>query len=141
MTTLDEPVAKQISKLFRLLAPDLDGEVLNAARRMRQLLAAEQLSFNDIATVIDNCNGEVEERNYSDADAKITFDRGVEKGRQEEAQKREAPPEFYDADGRPRWKASGDEASGSANLSTNIETLANKHGLRGERTPPALSKS
>jgi hypothetical protein len=103
MSTLHEPVAKRIAKLFRLLASDFDGEVLNAARRMKQLLAVEGLSFNDIATVIENCNGEIEEKKYSDTDAEIIFTKGVEKGRAEEARKREAPPEFYDTDGQPRW--------------------------------------
>src|SRR6516165_11225423 len=103
MSTLNEPVAKRIAKLFRLLASDFDGEVLSAARRMKQQLIAEGLSFNDIATVIENHQGEIEERKYSDADAEIIFARGVEKGRTEEARKQQAPPEFYDADGHPRW--------------------------------------
>jgi hypothetical protein len=103
MSTLNEPVAKRIAKLFRLLASDFDGETLAAARRMKQLLAVEGLSFNDIATVIENANGEIEEKKYSDTDAEIIFTKGVEKGRAEEARKREAPPEFYDTDGRPRW--------------------------------------
>jgi hypothetical protein len=103
MTALNEPIAKRIAKLFRLLASDFDGEVLNAARKMKQQLSAEGLSFNDIATVIENCNGEIEERKYSDADAEIIFAKGVEKGRIEELRKQQAPPEFYDADGAPRW--------------------------------------
>ena len=103
MSELNETTAKRIAKLFRLLASDFDGEVLNAARRMKQLLAVEGLSFNDIATVIENANGEIEERKYSDADAEIIFAKGVEKGRTEEARKQQAPPEFYDADGSPRW--------------------------------------
>jgi hypothetical protein len=103
MSTLNEPVAKRIAKLFRLLASDFDGEVLNAARRMKQRLGSEGLSFNDIATVIENANGEIEERKYSDTDAEIIFAKGVEKGRAEEARKQTAPPEFYDADGQPRW--------------------------------------
>jgi hypothetical protein len=53
--------------------------------------------------VIENCNGEIEEKKWSDADAEIIFSRGVEKGRTEEARKHEAPPEFYDTDGQPRW--------------------------------------
>jgi hypothetical protein len=52
MSTLVEPLAKRIAKLLRLLASDFDGEVLKAARRMKQLLPAEQQSFNDIATSI-----------------------------------------------------------------------------------------
>ena len=103
MTTLNEPIAKRVAKLFRLLASDFDGEVLSAARRMKQQLIAEGLSLNDIATVIENANGEIEEKKYSDADAEIIFKRGVKKGHEEEARKREAPPEFYDVDGQPRW--------------------------------------
>jgi hypothetical protein len=103
MSALNEPVAKRIAKLFRLLASDFDGEVLNAARRMKQQLATEGLSFNDIATVIENANGEIEEKKYSDTDAEFIFTKGVEKGRAEEAREQEAPPEFYDADGHPRW--------------------------------------
>ena len=105
MSTLNEPVAKRIAKLFRLLASDFDAEALNAARRMKQLLAVGGLSFNDIATVIENANGEIEEKKYSDSDAEIIFTKGVEKGRAEEARKQETPPEFYDIDGRPRWTA------------------------------------
>jgi hypothetical protein len=103
MSALNEPVAKRIAKLFRLLTSDFDGEVLSAARRMKQQLVAEGLSLNDIATVIENANGEIEERKYSDSDAEIIFAKGVEKGRAEEARKQEVPPEFYDIDGRPRW--------------------------------------
>jgi len=103
MVALNEPIAKRVAKLFRLLASDFDGEVLNAARRMKEQLVAEGLSFNDIATVIENANGEIEERKYSDADAEIIFAKGVEKGRKEEVRKQQAPPEYYDADGQPRW--------------------------------------
>ena len=103
MSALDDSTAKRLAKLFRLLASDHDGEVLNAARKLKQQAAAEGLSINDIAIVIESGSGEIEERKYSDADAEIIFKRGVAKGRDEEARMREAPPEFYDADGRPRW--------------------------------------
>jgi hypothetical protein len=103
MSALNESAARRIAKLFRLLASDFDGEVLNAVRRMKAQLASDGLSLNDIAAVIESLNGEIEERRYSDADAAIIFTRGVERGRSEEAQRRTAPPEFYDADGRPRW--------------------------------------
>ena len=68
---------------------------------MKKLFKAEGLTFNDIATVIENCNGKIEERKYSDADAEIIFNRGIEKGRAEEARKKEllVPADFYD-DGR-----------------------------------------
>jgi hypothetical protein len=87
MTLINEPVARRIAKLFRMLGSDFDGEVLNAARRMKQQLTGEGLSFNDIAVVIESANGEIEERKYSDTDAEIIFARGVEKGRMEEARR------------------------------------------------------
>ncbi|MGA8694032.1 MAG: hypothetical protein WB689_09315 [Xanthobacteraceae bacterium] len=103
MSALNEPIAKRIATLFRMLDSNFDGEVLGAVAAMKRLFKAERLTFHDIATVIESCNGEIEERKYSDADAEIIFKRGLEKGRTEEARKREAPPEFYNADGQPRW--------------------------------------
>jgi hypothetical protein len=103
MSTLNEPIAKRIAKLFRMLSSDYDGEVLAAVNRMKSLFKDERLTFHDIATVIENCNGEIEEKKYSDTDAEIIFAKGVEKGRTEEVRKQQAPPEFYDADGSPRW--------------------------------------
>jgi hypothetical protein len=100
MTTLNEPVAKRIATLFRMLGSDFDGEILNSVRMMKRLFSAEGLSFHDIATVIESCNGEIEQKKYSDADAKIIYERGVEKGRGE---RREDQLEFFDIDGRPRW--------------------------------------
>jgi hypothetical protein len=79
--------------------------VLNAVRKMKNLSKGERLTFYDIATVIKSCNGEIDETKYSDADAEIIFGKGVEKGLKEEARKQQAPPEFYDADGQPRWNA------------------------------------
>jgi hypothetical protein len=43
MSALNEPVAKRIAKLFRMLGSDFDGEVLSAARKMKQQLGAEGL--------------------------------------------------------------------------------------------------
>jgi hypothetical protein len=100
MTSLNEPVAKRIAKMFRLLSSDYDGEALAALAKMKQLFANEGLSFNDIATVIEGCNGEIEERRYSDSDAKVIFEKGVEKGRIEAGQK---DLEFFDSNGHPRW--------------------------------------
>ena len=54
--------AKRIAKLFRSLSSDFDGEILTAVAAMKRLFAAEGLSFHDIATVIESCNGEIEER-------------------------------------------------------------------------------
>ena len=41
MTTLNEPIAKRIAALVRMLSSEHDGEALGAARAMKRLLAAE----------------------------------------------------------------------------------------------------
>ena len=96
-------LTRRIGKLVRLMASSFPEEAKAAATGLMRLVAAEGASFNDLATLIENCDGQVEERKYSDADAEAIFARGQEKGRAEEAQKQAAPPEFYDADGEPRW--------------------------------------
>jgi hypothetical protein len=103
MAELNGSAARRVAKLIRLMSSEHDGEWGNAVRKLKLVLGGEGLTFNDLATVIENCDGAIEERKYSDADAEIIFARGVEKGRVEGAQKQTAPPEFYDADGRPRW--------------------------------------
>ena len=103
MSTLSKPGAKRIAKRIRMLSSPFEGEAHNALTMLTRVLAAEGLTFNDIAMVIENTSDEIEEHKYSDADAEIIFARGVEKGRIEEARKQQAPPEFYDADGYPRW--------------------------------------
>jgi hypothetical protein len=96
-------LTKRVGKLIRMLGSNFENEGTAAAIRLRQLLPSEGLAFHDLATLIENCDGEIEEKKYSEADAEVIFARGAEKGRVEEARKREAPPEFYDADGHPRW--------------------------------------
>ena len=100
MTALNESTAKRIAKLFRSLSSDFDGEVLGAVAAMKRLFKIEGLSFHDIATVIENCDGMIEEKKYSDADAKVIFERGLAKGR---AEQQDNNLEFFDGDGRPRW--------------------------------------
>ena len=102
MGALNEPIARRIATLFRLLGSDFDGEVLGAVAAMKRLFAAEGLSFNDIATVIGNGNGEIEERKYSDSDVEIIFARGVEKGRAE-SRGRSLSASYFNEDGEPRW--------------------------------------
>jgi hypothetical protein len=96
-------VAKRIASLFRLLGSDFEGEVLGAVAAMKRLFTAEGLSFHDIATVVESCNGTIEERKYSDADAKVIYERGIEKGRAEGRAEQQLPPEFFDLNGQPRW--------------------------------------
>jgi hypothetical protein len=102
MSSLNEPVAKRIATLFRMLSSPYDGEVLNAVTAMKRLFAIEGLAFNDIATVIESCNGEIEERKYSDRDAEIIFAHGVKKGRAE-SRGRSLSANYFDDDGEPRW--------------------------------------
>ncbi len=96
-------LTKRISKLFRMFGSDYPAEVSNAADKLKQLISSVGLSFNDLAILIENCDGQIEERKYGDADAEVIFARGAEKGRTEEARKKDLPPDFYDADGHPRW--------------------------------------
>jgi len=103
MGSINETVAKRIAKLFRMLASDFDGEVLAAVHRMKHQLGAEGLSINDIATAIENANGEIEELKYSDAEVEVIYQKGVEQGRVEAARTQTAPPEFFDDFGEPRW--------------------------------------
>ena len=104
MSTLNEPIAKRIAQFFRtLMSSTFKDEAISARDRMLELLKKEGLDYHDIATVIENANGEIEEKKYSDTDAEIIFAKGVEKGRVEEARKQTTPPEFYNADGSPRW--------------------------------------
>jgi hypothetical protein len=97
-------LSKRIGTLIRLMGSNFEGEATNAATKLQQLLAAKGL-FNDIAILIENCDGQIEERKYSDAEAEVIFARGVKKGRAEQIRMQETPSEFYDADGRPRWNA------------------------------------
>jgi hypothetical protein len=61
------------------------------------------LTINDLAPVLESCNGEIEEKKYSDADAADIFRSGVEKGIEEgRAERQRTPPEFYDVSGQPR---------------------------------------
>jgi hypothetical protein len=96
-------LAKRITKFVRLMGSSFEGEAIGAVVGLRRLLQTEELSFNDLATLIENCNGRIEEKKYSDDDALNIFTRGVEKGLTEAARKEELPPEFYNIDGEPRW--------------------------------------
>ena len=97
-------LTKHIGQIFGLmLGSNSDCESANAASALRRLVESEGVSVSDLTTIIENCDGRIEERKYSDADVEIIFKRGKERGRAEEATKQQAPPEFYDADGHPRW--------------------------------------
>jgi hypothetical protein len=102
-TPIHEAAAKRIARLFRMLGSPFEGEAHNALRVMKHLLEAEGLAFNDVAVLIENASGEIRELKYSDTDANIIFERGVEKGHAEAARQQELPPEFYNVDGTPRW--------------------------------------
>jgi hypothetical protein len=92
-------LSRRIGKLVRRMGSNFEGEVIAAATALRRVQEAEGFTFNVLANVIES----IEERKYSDKDAKIIFMRGEEKGRREESDKQQAPPEFYDVDGSPRW--------------------------------------
>src|SRR5215471_3422743 len=82
MSTLNEPAAKRIGKLVRMFGAT-EEEAQVAVLKLRILLSEAKLSFNDIATVIENGNGEIEQLKYSDQDAELIFARGIEEGRKQ----------------------------------------------------------
>jgi hypothetical protein len=100
-------LTKRIGKLIRLFGSSFENEATAAALRLRKLLPSEDLTFNDLGTLIENCDSKIEEKKYSDSDAEIIYAKGVEKGRAEEARKRplQEPTEFYDDSGQPQWHA------------------------------------
>jgi hypothetical protein len=92
-------LSRRIGKFIRLMASDQEGEAIGATTALRRVQKTEGFSFNVLANLIES----FEERKYSDGDIDIVFARGVAKGRREEMGKQQAPPEFYAADGQPRW--------------------------------------
>jgi hypothetical protein len=76
-----------------------EGDGTNAARMLQLFIPGTGLTFNDIATMVENCNGEIEQYKYSDNDAKGFFDLGVQKG-QERAH--ESGTDFWPG-GVPQW--------------------------------------
>jgi hypothetical protein len=62
------------------LSSEYEGEQLNTIAAMRRVLASEGLSFSDVAIVIGNAEGAIEERKYSDSNAEIIFAKGIERG-------------------------------------------------------------
>jgi hypothetical protein len=83
MSDKRKAVTERIADLFCMLESNHDGEVLGAIAAMKRLFQGNGLSFADMATVIADHQGEIEEKKYSDADAEIIYARGVEKGRAE----------------------------------------------------------
>jgi hypothetical protein len=73
MSAKRKTAIERTADLFRLLDSPFDGEVLGAVGAMKRLFQSEGLSFADVATVITNHQGEIEEKKYSDADAAIIF--------------------------------------------------------------------
>jgi hypothetical protein len=102
MSALNQPITKRIATLFCLLFSNFEGEALGALAAMKRLFAAEGRTPHDIAIVIENANGEIEELKYSDSDAEAIFARGIEEGRKQNAG-HALSTQYFDADGEPRW--------------------------------------
>jgi hypothetical protein len=88
--------SKRLAKLIRMFGSSFKTEQRSAFRMLQQFMRNEAVTFNDIGVI-------VEEKQYTIEQARFIYQQGKEKGRDEEARQREAPPEFYDADGHPRW--------------------------------------
>jgi hypothetical protein len=102
MRTLNEPAAKRIGKLIRMFGSSFENERHVALAKLLTLLDEEHLTLNEIAVVIENANGEIEQLKYSDSDAEVIFAKGVEKGRKENTGPT-LSKQFFDADGEPLW--------------------------------------
>ncbi len=102
MSALNEPTAKRIGKLVRMFGSPFENERHVALSKLRTLLGEERLAFSDIAVVIENADGEIEQLKYSESDAERIFAKGVEKGRKENAG-RALSAKFFDDDGEPCW--------------------------------------
>ena len=103
MNTLSEPTAKRIGKLVRMFGSSFENERHVALSKLQTMLDEEGLTFNDIAVVIENGGGEIEQLKYSDSDLETIFTKGVEKGRKENTA-HALSKQFFDAGGEPRWE-------------------------------------
>jgi len=106
MNSLNESAAKRIARLLCLFGSSFENEAISALLAMRRLVVAEGLNFTDIATLIENHEGEIEAKKYSDADAEVIFRRGLEKGIEKtrrECGGRILSADYFDDDGEPRW--------------------------------------
>jgi hypothetical protein len=105
-SSLNESAAKRIARLLCLFGSSFENEAVNALLAMRRLVAAEGLNFADIAILIENHEGEIEAKKYSDVDAELIFRRGLEKGvekARKECAGRILSADYFDDDGEPRW--------------------------------------
>jgi len=104
MSAQKKTIGELLGTMFRMLDSAHEGETLAAIAGMKRLVTTRGLTFSDIAVLLENWSGEeIEAKKYSDTDAEVIYAKGVERGRAEQARKQDAPPEFYDADGAPRW--------------------------------------
>ena len=100
MSNLNEPTAKRIGKLVRMFGSSFENERHVALSKLQTTLDEEGLTFNDIAVVIENGGGEIEQLKYSDSDLVTIFTKGVEKSRKENTGHALSK---FDDDGEPRW--------------------------------------
>jgi hypothetical protein len=97
-------LTRRIGQYIGMIAGSMsDGECANAATMLRRLVESECVP--DLTMIFENFDGRLEQKKYSDENAKIIFERGVERGRSEEARNRQQaePTEHRDADGRPLY--------------------------------------
>jgi hypothetical protein len=97
---------ERLNKLFRMLGGK-DGEILAAAKAMSLLLEKEHLSLADFTLVrVDLVTSKpivVDGAKWTDEQMLKAMQRGRDEGAAEEAERWQAPPEFWESDGTPRW--------------------------------------
>jgi hypothetical protein len=93
---------QKLADCIRLLASNLDGEVVASARALGRLLAARDIDFNDFASAIEK----LVSGGLTEAEMKRVFAEGRAQGLEEAERNR---PEtsltgFTDVDGAPNWE-------------------------------------
>ena len=107
-------LARRIGTTVRMLGAEREAEAIAATHALRRLLPGEGLAFSDVATLIENADGEIEQLKYSDSDAEAIFTRGVEEGSKKNAG-RAFSTDFFDDNGAPRWLEIAKFCDGSSN--------------------------
>lgn len=98
-------LARQIGTMIRMIGEEREEVAISAMHGLRRLLPGKGLAFSDLAILVENANGEIEQLKYSDQDAEKIFAKGRERGREEQARQQYGSAKFFDADGRPHWNA------------------------------------
>ena len=89
--------SKRAAKFVAMLGSSFEGEQLSALRQLGNSCRGKAVHSMTYAAAVQD------KQIHRLPTHAIIYEKGMKKGRAEEARKQQAPPEFYDADGQPRW--------------------------------------